>query len=157
MRNTIITFKNIKFHNYDFEKILKKLNKGGYLVAPAASALNNISSNKPYYKALINSDIAILDSGFFCILLRLFKNKEVKKFSGYLFLKKFLDLNFDDNTPFLLIDPSKEDAKENKLYLKKKKINNVINYVAPLYNPNHVSDTRLIKLIRKKKTQIYNY
>ena len=48
------------------------------------SYLNNISSNKPYYNSLLNSDIAILDSGFFCILLRLFKkyenlmNKEAK-------------------------------------------------------------------------------
>ena len=38
---------------------------GGYLVAPAASALAKIKKNKLYHNALINSKIAIFDSGFF--------------------------------------------------------------------------------------------
>tara|TARA_A100001011_G_scaffold391266_1_gene476379 strand:+ start:250 stop:963 length:714 start_codon:yes stop_codon:yes gene_type:complete len=151
MPNNVIIFKKIKFYNWNFKNLLKKIDKGGYLVAPAASALINISSNKKYYKALLNSDVAILDSGFFCILLRFFRNIEVKKFSGYLFLKKFLDLKFKENISFMLIDPSKADAKVNKLYLKKKKIKNITSYVAPFYSYKNISDIRLIKLIRKKK------
>ena len=46
MENNIIVFKGIKFYNYNFTQLLSKINKGGYLVAPAASALINITNPK---------------------------------------------------------------------------------------------------------------
>ena len=94
MKNNIIIFKGIKFYNYSFTKIVSKINKGGYLVAPAASALSVINKNKKYHDSLKKSDIAIFDSGFFCILLRIFKGKKINKLSGFFFLKKFLNINF---------------------------------------------------------------
>ena len=77
MKNKIITYKGIKFYNYSFTKIVSKIDKGGYLVAPAASALSSIINNKEYHESLKKSDIAIFDSGFFCILLRIFKGKKI--------------------------------------------------------------------------------
>jgi hypothetical protein len=62
----LITFYGIKFYNWNFDKILKRLNSGGYLVAPAASALSEIKNDKLYYEALKKSKCAIFDSGFFC-------------------------------------------------------------------------------------------
>ena len=100
---------------------------------------------------MINSNIAILDSGFLCILLRLFKNKEVTKLSGYLFLKKFLDLEFKKKTSFLLVNPTKEDSKQNLIFLNKRNIYNIISYVAPIYKKNNISDKKLLKLIVKSK------
>ena len=149
--NSVIIFKKIKFYDYPFDKLLKKLNKGGYLVAPAASALTNIDKNLEYYDSLINSDIAILDSGFFCILLRVFKNKQVTKFSGYLFLKKFLDLNFRRNTKFFLIDPNKSEALLNKKYLNKKNIININSYISPMYNNKNLKDVKLLNAVKKYK------
>ena len=70
MKKKIIIFKGIKFYNCSFEKIIEKINKGGYLVAPAASSLSKIKKNETYYESLKKADVAILDSGFFCILLR---------------------------------------------------------------------------------------
>ena len=93
MKSNIIVFKGIKFYNYNFTKLLSKINKGGLLVAPAASALINISNNIKYHDSLKKSDVAIFDSGFFCTLLRIFKGKKVNKFSGYFFLKNFLSMN----------------------------------------------------------------
>ena len=52
MKNNIVIFKQIKFYNYSFANIFLKLKKGGYLVAPAASALADILVNKSYYNAL---------------------------------------------------------------------------------------------------------
>lgn len=151
MRNYIINFYDIKFYNYNFKKILKKIDKGGYLVAPAASSLSKILKNKKYYKSLKNSDIAILDSGFFCILLRIFKKKNVKKFSGYLFLKLFLNLKFKKKVKFLNIDPNKEESILNYNYfVKEKKIVNVISYCAPNYNKK-IFDNKLINIIKKEK------
>ena len=123
MKSNIIVFKGIKFYNYNFTKLLSKINKGGFLVAPAASALTNVTNNKKYHEALKKSDVAIFDSGFFCILLRIFKGKKVNKFSGYLFLKNFLSLNFKKKTNFLTIDPTLDEGKINLSYLKYDKVN----------------------------------
>ena len=150
MRKKIINFKGIKFYNTDFNNIFKKIYKGGYLVAPAASSLSKIYDNNNYYKSLINSDVAILDSGFFCILLRIFKKEKVKKLSGFFFLKKFLNLKFNKNTTFLSIDPNQEESKVNYEYLKKKKIKKVISYVAPNYKKN-IYDRKLINIIKKER------
>ena len=87
-----ITFKSIVFFDFGFKQILRRFkNCGGYIVAPAASALAEINKKKFYYKSLRFADAAILDSGFFCILLNLFRNIKVRKLSGYLFLKKSLE------------------------------------------------------------------
>lgn len=149
MLDRIIIFKKIKFYNYKFDEIYKIIEKGGYLVAPAASALTTIETNKIYHKSLINSDVAILDSGFFCILLRVFKKKRVRKLSGYFFLKKFLNLNFEHNTKFFLIDPNKKESILNKLYLKKKSISNIRCYVAPNYENGNLEDKLLLKNINQ--------
>ena len=57
MQENIINFKGIKFYNYSFDQLFKKINKGGLLVAPAASALTNISENKIglFYKTCVQS------------------------------------------------------------------------------------------------------
>jgi len=148
MEENIVIFKGIKFYNHGFNDLFSVLQKGGYLVAPAASALSNISNDKIYHEALVKSDVAIFDSGFFCILLRLFKKKKVRKFSGYLFLKNFLNLNFNDETRFLSIDPSYDESKANNLYLKSKNLKNIKNYVAPLYDKKIV-DNLLMEQIKK--------
>ncbi len=149
--NNIVIFNKIKFYNYSFKSVLNKINKGGYLVAPAASALTNIDKNKIYHKSLIDSDIAILDSGFFCILLRIFRKAKVSKFSGYLFLKKFLNVGFKKKTKFFLIDPNKTDKKLNKLYLNSKNIHNLRSYIAPFYSSDGLKDEKLLKEIKKYK------
>jgi len=149
MEDDIIVFKEIKFHNYNFDKLFSLINEGGYLVAPAASALTNINKDYKYHKSLINSDVAILDSGFFCILLRIFKRKKVSKFSGYLFLKYFLNLKFNEETKFLCIDPNFEEAKANSSYLKNKNIVNNKSYIAPKYDKKEVIDNNLLEEINK--------
>ena len=150
MVHNIIKFKGIKFYNTDFNEIFKKIKKGGYLVAPAASALCDIDKNRRYYQSLLDADVAILDSGFFCILLRIFKGKKVKKFSGYLFLKTLLNQKFANNIKFLNIDPNQEESKINHLYLKKKNLNNIKSYVAPKYLKSF-HDKKLINIIEKFK------
>ena len=151
MPENIINFKGIKFYNYSFYQLFKKINKGGLLVAPAASALTNISENKIYHNSLKKSDVAIFDSGFFCILLRVLKGKKVSKFSGYRFLKKFLNNKLIKKKKILLIDPSRKDSKINISYLKQKKIFLSKSYIAPIYDSKNIKDKNLIKVIKKYK------
>lgn len=146
MEKNVIFFKNIKFYNCSFRKILNKIKFGGYLVAPAASSLSKIYSNSQYYIALKNSNVAIFDSGFFCILLFLFRGTKVKKFSGYLFLKKLINIELK-NKKILSIDPSKKESFLNKKYYREKKIKSY-SYIAPFYKKNFY-DVKLFKLIKQ--------
>ena len=147
MTNNILNFKGIKFHNYKFKNILMTLNKGGYLVAPAASALYAIKLNKKYFLSLKNSRVAIFDSGFFCILLRLFKNFKAKKNSGYLFLKNFINYEPLKKKKIFLVDPSKVDTVFNKKYFRKNNFIYLKSYVAPKYKYN-IEDQKLLREIR---------
>ena len=149
MDDNIINFKGIKFYNYNFAKLFSIIDEGGYLVAPAASSLTNISTDKTYHKSLMQSDVAILDSGFFCVLLRIFKGKKVTKFSGYLFLKNFLSLNFSEEIKFLTIDPTQEDSKANTSLLNANNITNLKNYVAPQYANKNIIDNNLLEEIKR--------
>ena len=143
------SFKGIKFISGNYIEIKKEFDKGGVLVAPAASALANIYNDKNYYLALKQSNIAILDSGFFCILLRFFKLKKVKKLSGYLFLRTFLK-DYKNQNKILFIDPSKKSSLINFFYLRSQKIFNFKSYIAPIYKRNQF-DFRLIGVIKKYK------
>ena len=142
------SFKGIKFYSGTYKQIKSQFDKGGVLVAPAASAIANIDIDKKYYTSLKNSNIAILDSGFFCILLRIFKFKKVKKLSGYLFLRNFLSENLSRYS-LLLIDPSKKSNLLNIKLLRSKKIFNYKTYIAPKYI-NFVDD-KLLKIIDNYK------
>jgi UDP-N-acetyl-D-mannosaminuronic acid transferase (WecB/TagA/CpsF family) len=128
--------------------------KGGYLVAPAASALSRILENKIYHQSLIHSNIAIFDSGFFCILLRIFKFEKVEKLSGYKFLNKFLEKKEIKRKKILCIDPTKNDSFINKNFLTKLKFKDVSNYTAPIYKKGMINDSKLIKKINKIKPEI---
>ena len=144
----IIKFHSIKFFDYKFKYLIIKLLKGGgYVVAPAASSLCDIKVNYKYYFSLRNADIAIFDSGFFCILLRLFKNLKVKKLSGYLFLKSLLEYRYIKNKKFFLIDPSSKENKKNFNLLRSKGIIWQKSYVSPIYNLSNFKDLKLINKI----------
>lgn len=155
MSRNIFNFHGVKFYNWSFEKIINKLNKeGGYLVAPAASSLSNIFNNSSYFQSLKNSSIAIYDSGLFCLCLRFFKNKTVKKFSGYLFLNLFLNYEPVKKFKILTIDPSKLDERLNKQLLYKYSFQNISTYVAPYYNISKkkpFKDKKIISFIKKNK------
>jgi UDP-N-acetyl-D-mannosaminuronic acid transferase (WecB/TagA/CpsF family) len=153
MNNNIIYFKKIKFYNYPSSFLIKKIStKGGYLVAPAASSLTTIMKNNCYYKSLKLSTIAILDSGFFCILLRILRREKVSKLSGYLFLKNFLDTVYVKKERILLVSPSKFEAKKNKKFIKSKNFKKINSYVAPNYPFNsNIVDTKLLNFINRIK------
>ena len=152
----ILKFYGIKFYDVDYKTCLDLLKKsGGYLVIPAASSLSTIKYRKKYYLALKKSTIAIFDSGLFCLSLLFFKNKFFKKFSGYKFLKLFIDDKDIKNKKILLLDPSAQEARYNIKYLKKKNFKFIMSYVCPVYNEKTLSsDLLLFKKINKYKPEI---
>ena len=150
MLNHTLKFKGIKFYDYPFSKLCKLLDNGGVLVAPAASALTQIEEDKDYYNALKQSDIAIFDSGLFCILIRIFAGKKIKKLSGYLFLKQFLNQSRIKNKKFFLIDPTFIDSKINLKLMRNKKFRIIKSYIAPFYKYS-IYDIKLLYEIKRFK------
>lgn len=152
----ILNFNGIKFYEADYKSCLNFLKKKyGYLVIPAASSLATIEYNKKYYLALKKSTIAIFDSGLFCLCLLFFKNKFFKKFSGYKFIKFFVNDKDIKNKKILLLNPSVQEARYNIKFLKKKKFKFIMSYVCPVYNNRTASnDLLLFKKINKYKPEI---
>jgi UDP-N-acetyl-D-mannosaminuronic acid transferase (WecB/TagA/CpsF family) len=149
-KNNCFNFFGIKFYNWDYNSIIKKIFKGGYLCAPAAYPLSEIKSNKKYLIALKNADINLLDSGYFCILLRLFYKIKVKKFSGFFFLSKFIKDKRFKKKKLLLINPSNKESITNKTFLIKNGFSNQFSYNAPIYNSiKSYQDRKLFDLIKK--------
>lgn len=143
---------DIKFVNGTYKEIRERLNKGGIMVVPAAPALATIHSDAAYYEALKQSDFAIFDSGFLCLLLLILKGFKAKKLSGLAFLRSFLTevVQMSPNTVFL-IDPSPEDSVQNRSLLNRMgyDLKESHQYVAPKYASGEIQDARVIAMIRE--------
>ena len=133
--------------NYNYLK--KLLDKGGLLVAPSGPGLASIKNDIKYYHSLKNANIVLFDSGYLCLLLKIIKNINVKKFSGLLFLKKFLSSLKNNKEKFFLIDPSESESDANKKYFKKLNINKIYQYVSPIYKKDKIFDIKLLNRIKK--------
>jgi len=131
--------------------LFKKFN-GGLFVFPAAPALANIDTNYNYYKALKHADYALFDSAFFRLLLFLFYNIKATKFSGLTFIVYFINfLKNNRSLKIFFVEASKKQAIKNKIYLKKNKIYNFKQYIAPQYLTNDITDKELVKQINLYK------
>lgn len=147
-----IIFKKIKFGNFDSTQFEKLIIKKGLFVFPAGPALASIQKSNQYYNSLKKSDFIFFDSGLFVLLLGIFKNIKVNKFSGYKFLSLFFNyIKRYKNLSIFCIDPNLKFSKSNKKYLKKLGLKKINNYVAPKYQTTKLTDKKLLKLISKHK------
>ena len=147
-----IIFKQIKFININNQEFKSFIIKKGLFVFPAGPALATIKKSNEYYKSLKKADFVFFDSGFFVLLLRVFKNINVQKFSGFKFLGMFFAyLKNNKKKKIFCIDPNINFSKSNYKYIKNLGINNLYNYCAPRYNLKSLSDLNLLKNIKKFK------
>ena len=143
----------IKFFDINFDQFIK-LKQKGLIVFPAAPALCDINENKIYYQSLKNADIALFDSGYLVLLLRILKGLNISKFSGYKFLNFFF--KHIKNQKIFTVETDKKNAMINKNFLKKFKIQTKqFQYIAPFYKRNiSIEDATLLKILNKKKPKI---
>ena len=147
-----IIFKKIRFNNIDAKNFDRCISKKGLFVFPAGPALASIQKSNEYYKSIQRADLVFFDSGFFVLLLKIFKNINVKKFSGYKFLSLFFDyLKLNKKKSIFSIDPSSKFSKSNKSYFKNLGLKKIYNYIAPKYNSSKLTDKKLLNLLKKVK------
>jgi N-acetylglucosaminyldiphosphoundecaprenol N-acetyl-beta-D-mannosaminyltransferase len=147
-----IVFKDISFVELD-NCLFKSDFALGLYVFPDASGLSNLKNNPIYHQALIHSNFVFFDSGYFVLLLRLFKGIKVKKFSGYKFITLFLNYlrNKDEYTLFV-IEPSIHISQVNQKYFDKHNIKNFKQFIAPFYDKKvDIVDYELLNILNKNK------
>lgn len=144
----------INFFNGSVESVVNALNQGGLLVVPAAPALITIKEDHDYYRALLDADIVIADSGYMALIWNFFYRQKINRISGLTFLKCFFGNNqIMSSGKILLIDPQAKEAKANYDYLTSIGFNlkKDSSYVAPHYNKSNVMDTELLRIIEQQK------
>jgi len=147
-----VIFNKIQFLNFSPGNFKKIINNKGTFFFPAAPALATIDESEVYYKSLQKANHVFLDSGFFVLLLRLFKNINVKKFSGFKFIKLFLShIKKNKKNNIFLINPNRKISHSYKKYFKKFGIKKVHSYIAPIYPPTDIVDKKLVNQIKKTK------
>lgn len=152
-----IIFKKIKFLDIDEKNLKDIIKKRGLFLFPSGPGLSTIEKDKKYHLALQKADFVFFDSGYFVLLLKIFKKINVKKISGYIFFKFLINyIKENKNLKIYSVDPNNELSKKNfnfylSLGLKKK---NLYKYVAPNYLKNEISDIKLAKSIKKVKPDL---
>ncbi len=139
----------IQFIDISFKELSKDFVKGVTIMFPAAPSLIDVYNDKYYREALKKSDYVLFDSGYLCLLLKIFKKISVKKFSGAKFIRKFIKYISKKNYKVLLIDPNKEHSKINLSYLKSVGVKKPFSYMAPIYSDKKINDQKLLVLIKK--------
>ena len=151
MINKII-FKKIKFNNLKSKNFEKYIKKSGVFVFPAGPALASIEKSKRYYQSILKADFVFFDSGFFVILLKVFKNVNVSKFSGYKFLNLFFDyLRKNKKKSIFCIDPNLKFSKSNRNLFKNLGLKKIYSHIAPKYKIENIQDIKLLKKLKKVK------
>ena len=147
-----IIFKKIIFNNIDTKNFDKCVTKKGLFVFPAGPALASIQQSPKYHQSLQKSDFVFFDSGLFVLLLRVFKNIKVKKFSGYKFLSLFFNyLKKNKKKSIFCVDPNLHFSKSNKILLKQLGLKKIENYIPPMYEISKLVDKKLLKILNKKR------
>lgn len=150
MKNII--FNKIKFLNVKFEELDEIIQRNGLLVFPSGPGLSTIDEEDEYYQSLKKADYVFFDSGYFVLLLRLFKNIKVNKISGYKFLVKFFKyLSKNKSKTIFSIDPNKSILNSNKKFLKNLGLRKVHNHLAKKNYKNNFNDPKLFKKLNTFK------
>ena len=141
-----IYFKDIVFNNFKYNEFDKIISKKGLFLFPSGPGLSLLEKEIEYQNSLKEADFVFFDSGYFVLLLRIFKNIKVNKFSGYKFLENFFSyLKKDKNKSVFCIDPSSLLSKSNQRYFDNIGISKIYNYSAPKYNHRNIKDNKLLK------------
>jgi UDP-N-acetyl-D-mannosaminuronic acid transferase (WecB/TagA/CpsF family) len=122
---------------------------------PAAPALVNIERDADYRRALVESDLAIADSGFMVLLWQVLRGRRITRTSGLKYLKLLLvkpDLHLPGRT--FLVLPSEQALAKALPWLRTQQLN--LNeadcYLAPLFG-NEVVDEALLDLLNQRQPE----
>src|SRR5205814_8668456 len=140
----------VRFFNGSGTEAAKYISRtGGYAVVPAAPALANIDRDQDYRRALVESDLAIADSGFMVFLWRVLRRRKVVRTSGLQYLQILLDKReLREPGRLFVILPSEVARVKALRFLRREsyEIAAADTYIAPIYRRD-VADHRLASIL----------
>jgi UDP-N-acetyl-D-mannosaminuronic acid transferase (WecB/TagA/CpsF family) len=128
--------------------------RGGLVVVPAAPALLELGRDRAYRQALLESDLAITDSGFLVLLWNMMMWDRIQRVSGLEYLKLLLKRpEFGEPGAALLVMPSPVSLERNLRWLTAQgyAIRREDCYVAPQYWSGAVADDALVQLVNERQ------
>jgi N-acetylglucosaminyldiphosphoundecaprenol N-acetyl-beta-D-mannosaminyltransferase len=130
------TILGIRFFVGTVEEAVDRMLAGGLLVVPAAPALKDLSTQRMYREALIESDLAIADSSYMVLIWNLLQRDHVRRVSGLEYLKQLLrrpQVRESGDTFWIMAGES--SSAKNLAWLKKQGIDVPPShvYLAPFY------------------------
>jgi N-acetylglucosaminyldiphosphoundecaprenol N-acetyl-beta-D-mannosaminyltransferase len=127
---------------------------GGLVVVPAAPALVELRTNKPYREALLNADLVITDSGLMVLLWRLLTGQMIPRVSGLKYLRLLLDQRaLASREVVLWVMPGAGARDQNLAWLRSQgyEFTQEDCYVAPHYPRGPIVDQILTGLVNQRK------
>lgn len=108
----------IRFFTGGFEQLLDHSLRAGLVVVPSAPVLVDLEGDPAHRAALMESDFAITDSGFFVLLWWLIRGERLPRISGLRYLRGLL-LRPEFRAPHAVfwIMPTQADAEANSRWL----------------------------------------
>ena len=128
--------------------------RGGLVVVPAAPALVDLPHDVPYRDALVNSDLAITDSGLMVLLWRRLTGEKITRVSGLEYLKLMLaEPSVREPGAVLWIMPTPAARDKNIAWLQAQGFPTTADdcYLAPMYSKGELSDPALVEMIHRKR------
>ena len=128
--------------------------RGGLVVAPAAPALLDLHHDHEYRAALLESDLAITDSGFMVLLWNAMTQDRIPRVSGLEYLKLLLSqAEFRQSDATFWVMPSRESLQRNIRWLQRHgvRVEERNCYIAPKYPLGPIRDEQLLKLLNTRK------
>jgi UDP-N-acetyl-D-mannosaminuronic acid transferase (WecB/TagA/CpsF family) len=125
----------------------------GYTVVPAAPALARIDRDPEYARGLLESDLAIADSGFMVLLWRVLRGRKVIRTSGLKYLKLLLaDTALHREGRTFLVLPTHSAREKALAWLRGQgvEITEADTYIAPIYG-NDVIDPNLVEMLKRHR------
>lgn len=150
-----VTFLGITFSTLGLDSLLKKVKKGGLVLAPSGPGLAFCDKDRLYYQACKNASIVLPDSGLAILLCKILNLGALPRISGLGFLTFFLK-SFKGLSPpsFFWVFPSCSTKDKALPWLNSIgiKTNKNYYYIAPVYSKvSSITDNVLLRRIKNKK------
>ena len=137
----------VNFYVGDVQGAIRRLERGGLLVVPAAPALKDVAWNDEYREALTNADVAIADSAFMVLVWNFLQRDSIPRLSGLKYLKKLLredDVRTPGNTLWVMAGSASSKRNLDWLNLEGIEVPPEFVYQAPMYG-SKLEDKELVE------------
>ena len=144
----------ICFFNGTADRAVELARQGGLVVCPSAPVLLAMTEDAETRQALLESRLALTDSGFMVLLWNLWQSDTVRRLSGLEYLKRLLDEpEMARPEASFWIMPNEEVLSKSRAWLRQKghPVPDSNFYLAPIYPAGSIADEELLHRLREAK------